>query len=620
MASQCDSTPETVPPEEPPKKKRWYWYLQFPFWFFGFIMWFGVDTLLLKNIPLLLMVIFVCGTLRLIDKGMKRLFGPLPKARTWRATKLVLLQMVAWFALAFAILCVMRFWVPPVAISKQTTYLTAPLTADGWEIDLAKAVNERFAPKAKLEENGFRTVVRLFGPEQVFGFEPDRREEYTLRFLQQLELPAEQTAQLKFQCVYDFFKTQLEAQDLPAEEKDWPAVRSLVGKMLEKPWKTDDFEGSEHWLRENAEALDRFGEAVRMPVYFAPLLQPPDGYVAILDCLSFESNFHRNIVRSLHCRVMHSLAEGNIEKAIYDTETILRLANVMIARPAATTQYFVTQTIQSIGLRAVHRILEFGDLSKEQIEHLRAIVRKNQATVNPADLVFLSRIEGMTLLYAMASGRILDFDDLPKDLTGFERQWALFMWGGLRFAWNSVFTQFQERIDRLDAIVALPVSYSQYRAVADWDENGYTAMEKRASFINNYPYLVFQKGIYQLLPDILGGFISGITVHHILSHYRGVVQLRQTEIAVALELFRRNHGEYPQSLESLRGEYLDEIPCDPFTEDKPFHYSRLEPNGWAIYSVGPNGIDDGGYNKSERKSNPDDEQKDGDDIRVFIER
>jgi hypothetical protein len=596
--------------DDKPKRRRWGWDLQVPFWLLMFVMWFGIDTLLLKNIPLLLMVIFVSGTLYLITKGTNRLFDPQPKARTWRAAKLALLQMTMWFTFLFAVLCVMRFCVPPVTISKRTTYLTAPLTADGWEIDLAKAVNERFAPKAKPEDNGFRTVVRLFGPEQVFNIDPDRREEFTLRFLKQLELQPE-PPQLKFQDIDAFFEEKLKLKE--------DVAGAQVKAMCSKPWNTDDFEGSGDWLRENAEALDRFGEAVRMPVYFVPLVLPPNDDILTDRC--FENTFHRDIVRVLQCRLMNSLAVEDFEKAIYDTETILRLADRMIGTPVSTQQFLLTRAVQGVGLLSVRRILEFGDISKEQIEQLRKIVQENQAMVDPTDLVFLCRIEGMDILFPVASSRFLG----SRAATEFERQWALFLYSGTRFAWNSVFIRFQEGFDRLDTIVALPASYSQCRAIVDWEESRYESA-KRSISGSNLPYFVFQKGVYQLVPEVVGVCLFALPVHYIFSGscYYELVQLRQTEIAVALELFRRDHGEYPPGLDALLGDYLDVLPSDPFTDGEPFHYVRSESDGWSLYSVGPNGIDDDGYNRSERNCNeeppPNEERKNGDDIRIFIER
>ena len=67
---------------------------------------------------------------------------------------------------------------------------------------------------------------------------------------------------------------------------------------------------------------------------------------------------------------------------------------------------------------------------------------------------------------------------------------------------------------------------------------------------------------------------------------------RCTAAALAAERYRRIHGDWPQSLDQLSPDLLAVVPTDPFTDD-PLLYHRL-PDGAVIYSVGPDGIDDGG--------------------------
>lgn len=40
-------------------------------------------------------------------------------------------------------------------------------------------------------------------------------------------------------------------------------------------------------------------------------------------------------------------------------------------------------------------------------------------------------------------------------------------------------------------------------------------------------------------------------------------------------------------------EYLSAIPQDPFAEDAPLRY-RIEGDRYVLYSIGPDGMDDGG--------------------------
>lgn len=62
--------------------------------------------------------------------------------------------------------------------------------------------------------------------------------------------------------------------------------------------------------------------------------------------------------------------------------------------------------------------------------------------------------------------------------------------------------------------------------------------------------------------------------------------------AVAIERFRLRHGERPRTLDSLVPEFLPEVPLDPF-DGKPLRF-RLDSHEYRLYSVGSDGIDQGG--------------------------
>ena len=67
-------------------------------------------------------------------------------------------------------------------------------------------------------------------------------------------------------------------------------------------------------------------------------------------------------------------------------------------------------------------------------------------------------------------------------------------------------------------------------------------------------------------------------------------------VRCALEAYRQREGRYPTTLEALAPDYLAEVPADPCS-GKAFRYvlKRLDgTGGYVLYSVGPDGHDDGG--------------------------
>jgi len=72
-----------------------------------------------------------------------------------------------------------------------------------------------------------------------------------------------------------------------------------------------------------------------------------------------------------------------------------------------------------------------------------------------------------------------------------------------------------------------------------------------------------------------------------------LVHDRASRIAVAVERYRRAHAEaLPADLKALVPQYLASIPEDPLT-GQPLRY-RAMPDAYVVYSVGPDGTDDGG--------------------------
>ena len=80
--------------------------------------------------------------------------------------------------------------------------------------------------------------------------------------------------------------------------------------------------------------------------------------------------------------------------------------------------------------------------------------------------------------------------------------------------------------------------------------------------------------------------------HLMLSDRRSHADLGATRILLALAVYRHDRGSEPQTLQDLvQAGLLKSVPMDPFGS-RPFHY---DPKRRLFWSVGPNGIDDGGY-------------------------
>jgi hypothetical protein len=91
---------------------------------------------------------------------------------------------------------------------------------------------------------------------------------------------------------------------------------------------------------------------------------------------------------------------------------------------------------------------------------------------------------------------------------------------------------------------------------------------------------------------------------------RAITLARLGAVACALERYHGAHGRYPESLSDLGPATLKALP-DDWMSGQPFHYRRTEDGRFELWSVGPDGKDDGGvYRTRNRKNNSVSEERD----------
>ena len=70
--------------------------------------------------------------------------------------------------------------------------------------------------------------------------------------------------------------------------------------------------------------------------------------------------------------------------------------------------------------------------------------------------------------------------------------------------------------------------------------------------------------------------------------------MRQLAVAaLAIARYQLKYERLPESLQQLIPEFLDTMPPD-YMDGRPLRYKRNARSDWTLYSVGFNGIDDGG--------------------------
>jgi len=79
---------------------------------------------------------------------------------------------------------------------------------------------------------------------------------------------------------------------------------------------------------------------------------------------------------------------------------------------------------------------------------------------------------------------------------------------------------------------------------------------------------------------------------------------RLATVAIALKRFQSANGHLPENLSGLAPEFLATVPLDP-ADGHPLRYRRNADGTFVLYSIGEDGVDDGGKADLPKASNTD---------------
>jgi RNA polymerase sigma factor (sigma-70 family) len=273
-------------------------------------------------------------------------------------------RFVKYAAVLLALLAAFVYWnflrTPPLKISKETTYITEPLTSDGTRVDYFAALEKLlYSPEMKTENNGYRLIVRALGDVTEDGLEEAR----SAQVYAKLGLDPEIEPTLTYIETYRFLREYCAAKGL--DEKQANALDEKV--FL--PWTLDDLPMMELWLEESGPVLDFVGEAVRKSVFCFPLVRPRNVVTLAEAPLLGEIQRMRSFTRMLQARADYRIGTGDIDGAIDDLGTCERLGRHMQRQGTVITR-LVGIAIESIAASVGIAAIRESQPSKEQLQRL----------------------------------------------------------------------------------------------------------------------------------------------------------------------------------------------------------------------------------------------------------
>jgi hypothetical protein len=466
-------------------------------------------------------------------------------------------------------------------IGPDTTYVTGPLDKHGY-IDYVTALNERLRGDITPETNANVLIWQALGPHpegatmppeyfQWLGYEPPEQGEY-------------------FVIREKYLKERLR-DDFSAQRRE---LTDRMDRAIKRPWTTKDEPELAEWLRRNEKPLAEIIRATQRLDFYNPLVprRTEDWSPGLYSSLLPSVQICREVAAALACRAMLRLREGKTEKAWEDLLACHRLGR-LVAR-GTLIEWLVGFALEKTASNADLTLLAQAHLSSKQaIAYLHEIqsLPPMPAVADRVDQVERFFYLDTAILFAKygtpAMENLSRSSDTPPRSNQFRDRlftrsinWdPAFRNGNRWYDRCAAASRIANRKDREDAMIRVAQDAKALRqevGEAIVFENIFAGPKRRGELIGNI-LIGLMLPAFQKLTDAEDRYQQG---------------LRNLHLAFALAGYRADHGRYPAKLDELAPKYIESISDDLFA-GKPLNY-RLEGAGYLLYSVGPDGIDDGG--------------------------
>jgi hypothetical protein len=502
---------------------------------------------------------------------------------------------------------------PAIIISKETTYITAPLRPDGLP-DYEKYVLELYRDGVTPENNAavllwqamwpgdlepeqYAVVAKELGlshiPSAHNALVPPYREVTRERVAKWLNERAGLGAgAANGESAAGGEVTDGEARPENGYDPSVEHVDLVIDQAMSRPWTSEQIPPLGKWIEENQKAIDWIVEASQRPRYYSPsptlLNQERNMLIAIL-LPDIQSS--REAARALHTRAMWHLGEGRLEVAWQELLATHRLARLVGQGPSLVGQ-LVAIAIDGMACDATRTMLGDERLTAELAVRILGDLGNLPSLYNSADAI--EQFERVMALDAVIHFKTFGVKESMDILTGSSRVGPrASSIGSLTIDWNIVLSNTNDWYDRLVAAARLPTRPQRQAAFAVLDDE----MAQMGGNAGGTALLgaYFNRGQRS---ELIGNVVAALMLPALgaatNAEDRGQTMLELTRLAAALAVYRAKHGQHPDSLDDLVPGVLDELPVDVYNA-KSFVYKR-DGEGYLLYSAGPNGNDDGGNN------------------------
>ncbi len=387
-----------------------------------------------------------------------------------------------------------------------------------------------------------------------------------------------------------------------------PAMRGVAPGKAMVGWAQPEIrssDGTNSW-QEISKALEQNGEALNLLVQitnsslFDFNLQYAQRFEMRLTHLSLE----KKAAQRLAANAIYDLRSGDPNSAVKKIRAIFTLVNGTHDERTAISQ-LVRIAIAQIGFAVTWELLQSPNLTEEQLAGLQMDCSQLKFIQAAQSVLPLEREGGENSLakWRSSNTELQHYFDLQtkvqeamgnSDETDSEDS----IWNKLKTKTKVFFWRYWwSYSDELRSLKGYEVLMNTMR-LADTNRSFQNALTAQDVELN-------QLGISQLRSSFDSIFSGQTDFHSMMSEsivtlggvvrkvMRVEVAKQMTVAAIALKRYQLKYGNYPPDLNSLVPEFVPTIPLDP-VDGQPLRYRRNADGTFLLYSVGENGMDDGG--------------------------
>lgn len=476
-----------------------------------------------------------------------------------------------------------------VTISKDTTRIMEPLTADGYP-DYLEALNRKYSRGVTPENNAVVALWRIMGPN---GVSEKIRTEYFAR----LGIPVPPVKGNYYLSTHEYLEKR--RGDKVAQEET-NQLYDQFDQAQQRPWTKKEFPLLAEWLAANEHVFVPLAEMSRRAKWYSPQISTQERQRLLTANMEYMS-LARDMARLLAVRAMLQLGEGKVDQAMENVVDLVRFGNLVMQGPGLVDA-LVGIAICSVANEPMAALAQHGKVTAKQASRFRQQVQAVAVTTRFANRLDESeRYLGLEAACDIASNgasalRLLAALD-PTDKLN-ERQEAIAKhWNQLPIDGDSLLANTNQWYDRVVA-VANSATLAQQKERKNKLDSALKALTRAgdefqvkiaAMTPNEFPG---RAEATQKVGEMMVAIILPATSACLDANARHETSTTLNDLVLALAGYLADHGEYPERLEQLVPAYMAKLPGDAFSGAK-FCYQRTK-DGFKLYSVGANEKDEGG--------------------------